>query len=414
MEKTLHEPARKLPVSGAFDVVIAGGGIAGVAAAVAAARTGASVGLLEKELGLGGLATLGNVTVWLPLCDGRGRQVIGGIAEELLRLSVRGLSQPNPEAGFAGVPPCWEPGGDPAARRTTRFITKFNPAAYLLDLESWVLEAGVSLLYDTRVCAVKRRVDRITHLIVENKSGRSAIACRAVVDASGDADVCFLAGETTESLDSNVAAAWFYYLKDGVAHLRPSTNPMSSKLITAELTCRGYRGDDAASVTAQLLESRALIRRETARLAEEAPGCDIQPFALPSIPCFRATRRLVGARSLSESHMHTWFDDAVCLTGDWRHCGPVFAITPDMLRGVVNRNLLGVGRCMSADTTIWDCTRVIPTCAVTGEAAGTAAAIACRDHAGDVHQVPAAALQTLLRERGNLIAPELVAPAADG
>jgi hypothetical protein len=64
---------------------------------------------------------------------------------------------------------------------------------------------------------------------------------------------------------------------------------------------------------------------------------------------------------------------------------------------------------MSADTTIWDCTRVIPTCAVTGEAAGAAAAMACRDCGGDVHRVPVAALQTLLRERNNLIDPALVA-----
>jgi hypothetical protein len=80
-----------------------------------------------------------------------------------------------------------------------------------------------------------------------------------------------------------------------------------------------------------------------------------------------------------------------------------------MLRGVANRNLLSVGRCMSADTTIWDCTRVIPTCAVTGEAAGAAAAMACRDCDGNVHKLPTPALQKLLRERGNLIDPALVA-----
>ena len=70
MIATLREPARNLPVTGAFDVVVAGGGIGGVAAAVAAARTGVSVCLLEKECSLGGLATVGNVTVWLPICAG--------------------------------------------------------------------------------------------------------------------------------------------------------------------------------------------------------------------------------------------------------------------------------------------------------------------------------------------------------
>ena len=79
-ESTVTEPARTLPVTGAYELVVAGGGIAGVAAAVAAARCGASVCLLEKMCAPGGLATLGNVIVWLPLCDGRGRQVAGGLA----------------------------------------------------------------------------------------------------------------------------------------------------------------------------------------------------------------------------------------------------------------------------------------------------------------------------------------------
>ena len=88
MSTFVVEPERRVPVTGVYDVVVAGGGIAGVAAAVAAARAGASVCLLDKESALGGLATLGNVITWLPICDGRGRQVIGGLGEELLRLSV--------------------------------------------------------------------------------------------------------------------------------------------------------------------------------------------------------------------------------------------------------------------------------------------------------------------------------------
>ena len=73
------EPAKRLPVSGEFDVIVVGGGIAGVAAAIAAARNGADVCLLEKEFGLGGLATLVNIIKYLPLCDGLGNQVIGGL-----------------------------------------------------------------------------------------------------------------------------------------------------------------------------------------------------------------------------------------------------------------------------------------------------------------------------------------------
>ena len=408
---TIREPSRSLPVTGSYDIVVAGGGIAGVAAAVAAARTGATVCLVDKMCALGGLATLGNVTVWLPICDGHGRQVIGGIAEELLRLSVRDLKQDDRAAGLVGVPSCWEAGGDPAARVGTRFTARFNPGAYLLVLEEWLLAAGVKLLYDTRVCGVHRARRRITHLIVENKSGRSALACRAVVDATGDADICHWAGEATETLDSNVASGWFYYLLDGALHLCQTSHPYSASLLAGELTSQGYRGDDADDVTAQLIESRALIRRDLSRLAILHPTSALQPFAPPTLPCLRATRRLVGAASLREADNHVWRDDAACLTGDWRRRGPVFAITLDMLCGVANHNLACAGRCISSDCSIWDCTRAIPTCAVTGEAAGTAAALAVRDCGGDLHQLEIRSLQTTLRARGNLLAPALVVPA---
>ena len=83
------EPGRDVPVIGEYDVVVVGGGIAGAAAAVAAAREGASTCLIEKANGLGGLATLGLIEVYLPLCDGRGRQVIAGLAETFMLNSLK-------------------------------------------------------------------------------------------------------------------------------------------------------------------------------------------------------------------------------------------------------------------------------------------------------------------------------------
>ena len=116
MEKpygTVTEPQRELPVSEECDVLVCGGGIAGVAAALAAARTGARTLLLEREYMPGGLATLGLVTIYLPLCDGEGHQVSTGIAEELLRLSVvHGMEQ-------SALPTAWltPQGAVPAATR---------------------------------------------------------------------------------------------------------------------------------------------------------------------------------------------------------------------------------------------------------------------------------------------------------
>jgi hypothetical protein len=388
--------------------VVAGGGIAGVAAAVAAARNGASVCLLERSFALGGLATLGNVIVWLPLCDGRGRQVIAGLPEELLKLSVADLRRDNPPARFIGIPACWRPGGDPEERRRVRYQTEFNPSSYLLAIEHLVAGAGVKLLYDTRVCAVRREAGRITHLIVENKSGRSAVACGGVVDATGDADVCFLAGEATESLDTNVLAGWFYHLASDGLRLNCLSKAFSPCAAKEGAEGPFLRGDDAEQVTAHVLGTRDMIRECLAGLRARHPAEDIQIVNPPTIPCFRMTRRLVGSFSLGEQHVHEWFDDAVGLTGDWRKPGPVYAVPWRALRGVANSNLLAAGRCISSDATAWDVTRAIPTCAVTGAAAGVASALAARRTAGDAGVLSVSELQNALRSQGFLLDPALV------
>ena len=404
---TLREPARDLPVSASFDVAVVGGGVAGVAAAVAAARSGVSVCLVERLCALGGLATLGNVVDWLPLCDGRGRQVIAGLSEELLRLVVRDTRRDNWPARFERFPDCWEPGGAPAERLRRRLRACFNPDAALLAFEQLLTDEGVSLRYDTRFCAAVRRDGRVTHLVVEDKDGRTAIACRAVVDATGDADVCAAAGERTATFAGNAPGGWFYTLRDGGEFtLHYSADDDLGRSSKGPF----FRGDNAADVSAFLLASRVRLRNGLARLRECDPGADIQPMHVPTFPCMLKTRRLVGAVSLRESDMHRWRDDAVCLCGDWRRAGPVWAIPFAALAGVANDNLVACGRCLSADESVWDATRVIPVCAVTGEAAGVAAALAVRGR-GSVRTLPPADVAAEMRARGNLLSPELVARA---
>ena len=409
---TVSEPSRTLPVSDAADVVVAGGGIAGVAAALAAARAGASALLLENTCTLGGLATVGNVTVYLPIDDGRGRVVMGGLARELLDLSVADLVKPVPAAGFHAAPDIWN---DPASTREARaagprFETGFNPCAYALALEALLSRGGVRILYDTRVCAVVRDGGAITHLIVENKSGRSAIACGAVVDATGDADVCFLAGEPTVSIDVNVPGGWFYTLQDGGSLWLHTSTHAFDKDAGKGNGAEGpfFRGDDGAQVTAQILATRDLIRRGLANLRADHPDEDFQPFNLPTIPCLRMTRRLAGAYELADEDMHRWFDDAVCLAPDWRRRGPVWAIPWRCLAATRNSNLAAAGRCASWALSAWDAMRVIPVCAATGEATGLAAALHAREKT-PLPSLNAARLACLLRERGNLIDPGLVA-----
>lgn len=131
------EPSRNLDVSDSADVVVAGAGIAGVAAALAAARAGASVLLLEDSFSPGGLATVGIVPEYLPIDDGCGRKVMGGITEELLHLSTANLPRELPEACFRRAPAVWlDTDATEEQRRGIRFKTAYNPATYVLDLEA--------------------------------------------------------------------------------------------------------------------------------------------------------------------------------------------------------------------------------------------------------------------------------------
>ena len=101
---TLYEEARNIPVADEADVIVIGGGLAGVSAAVAAARNGASVILIEKSIILGGLATLGHVCAYLPIDDGVGNKIYGGLGEELLQVCSR--------YGFHTIADCWKNGDD--------------------------------------------------------------------------------------------------------------------------------------------------------------------------------------------------------------------------------------------------------------------------------------------------------------
>jgi hypothetical protein len=151
-----------------------------------------------------------------------------------------------------------------------------------------------------------------------------------------------------------------------------------------------------------------LIREKMADLRARDPESDVQLILPPTIPTFRMTRRLVGEHSLGEADVHRWFEDTVGLTGDWRKPGPVYAFPLGTLCGVTNSNLLAAGRCMSADSTAWDVTRAIPGCAVTGEAAGTAAALGVLQGADNLRAIPVTRIQQQLRSQGALLEPDLV------
>lgn len=404
----LFEAERTLPSYGTFDTVVVGGGFAGVAAALSSARNGASTCLIEKEFSLGGLGTLGLVVDYLPLCDGRGEKMVGGIGEELLIFSGK--------YGKVNFPECWRDDGNKEARQKQRYELTYAPASMILLMEELLLEAGVTLFYDTRFCALSAQNRMIRAVIVENKSGRGAIYCKSVVDATGDADVCALAGEATAESNQNVCAWWFYSETDGVLKLNRKTDNFYR--ITPEMPL--YSGTKHQDVTALCIETRRRIReytnavrsgKDTASsemthdgsgvLAATAQSEDQFPAILPAIPQYRMTRRVLTEYQLDESDDGRWFEDCVGLTGDWRKRGPRYCIPYRAICALHIDNLLVAGRCISTTEAGWDIMRVIPTCAVTGEAAGAACALAARKD-GNVRAISIPELQSIL-QRQNVV-----------
>ena len=151
------------PLIDTYDTVVVGGGVAGVAAALAAARHGSRVLLIEKQTVLGGLATAGHIIIYLPLCDGLGNKVIGGISEELLWESIR--------YGKGTLDPAWH-SRPMHADTDKRYETVFNAGEFAFRLEELLEEAGVALLYDTVLVNVAKSEKRIDAVIVGHTAAK--------------------------------------------------------------------------------------------------------------------------------------------------------------------------------------------------------------------------------------------------
>ena len=99
------------------------------------------------------------------------------------------------------------------------------------------------------------------------------------------------------------------------------------------------------------------------------------PVTIATIPQIRMTRKLVGQYTLSDKEAHTYFEDSIGMVSDWKRRGPIYEVPFRTLYNSTIKNLICAGRCTSVNETMWDIMRVIPCCAVTGQAAGTAAAM---------------------------------------
>lgn len=362
------EPARQTPILGNCDVAVVGGGVAGIAAALSAARAGVKAMLLEQQYALGGLATLGLITKYLPLCDGYGQQVSFGIAEELLELSVR-LEGKQVKAS-------WQQSQEQTP--VPRLRCDFNPNLFALDAERLLLENGVEILYGAQVCDAVVAEGKIEALMVETRSGRSAIKVKSVVDASGDGVVCRQAGEDTAVFgQQNILAAWYYTAGREGLKLHPlgaADEPDRHKSAKdLELERKRYPGLSGENLSQFTLDAHKALLEEY--LSHGKPSRDYELALMAAIPQIRMTRRVAGVTELDEPDGEVRYEDSIGLIGNWRRRGPVYEIPYSCLYGRKIQNLITAGRCISTTDTMWDQTRVIPACAVTGEAAGLAAAM---------------------------------------
>lgn len=383
----ITEPQKQIPLNKNFDTLVAGGGIAGISAALAAARHGARVLLIESQYLLGGLATAGLITIYLPLCDGCGKQVSFGIAEELLRLSVKH----GYEAKECDV---WLRNGSVEERKKKRFETQYNPYVFAILAEKLLKENGVTLLYGSQVCDTIAENGKIKYVLVETPSGREAVEVKNVVDATGDADICRLSKEDTVTFkQGNVPAAWYCSVANGENRLVPlgcSDIPDSQKTteqLERDKASLRFSGLDADELTELTLYSHDMLLNDFLKGGPVSPSHSLSTIA--TVPQIRMTRRIDGIYTQDESEMHKQFSDSVGLFSNWKKAGPVYELPFSTLYGKKISNLITAGRCISVTEAMWDITRVIPVCAVSGQAAGTAAAMGQDFTATDIDKLQA-------------------------
>ena len=369
-KETIYELGKRTPVCDKYDVIVAGGGIAGIAAALAAARNGAKTLLAERQFILGGLSTAGLVTIFLPLCDGIGHQVSFGIAEELLKLSIQHGCETN-------YPKAWLENGSPEEKCRDRYQTQYNANIFAILLEQLLISEGVTILYGSLIVDAIVQNQSVTHIIVENISGRQAYITESIIDATGDAVICEKCSVPTRLFSQgNNLAAWYYVSENNMISLRMLGCAKRADEAVYKIDDKRYSGLDVHELTDMVILSHAETIKDYLKFGGVRKERALT--AIATIPQIRMTRCLRGAYTVDIHEEHKSFPDSVGMFSNWRKCGPVYELPFGSLYCKKIKNLLAVGRCISVTDAMWDISRVIPACAVSGEAAGTAAAI-CSD-----------------------------------
>lgn len=448
----LHEEARDIPVVWDGDLCVVGGSCTGVFAAVAAARRGLSVALIENQNQFGGNTTAGFVAVWHSFWNlGGDRQIIGGLSEELVtRLKGRGAVT---ESGRTD--PSWQ--------------YALNPAETALALDQMATHPKLTPFLHTRMVSVMKEGDRVQAVVIEDKSGRRGIRARAFVDASGDGDLIHRAGGSAYThpgmqpptaaamiggLEALKARTGFRLSEWAYAPENPHALPpgflwsyavpgLVDQTLVFGTRVHGVDCASAEDLTRGEREGRDQVGRILDGIRHAHKDGGVTLTALPSRIGVRETRHATCLHTLTEGEVLNGvrFDDAIAngtyrvdihhqggdgLTfryldgtevrvsgsgrqqkGRWRpehKENPGFYQVPyRSLIPVGFDNVLVAGRCLDADKGAFGAVRVQVNCNQMGEAAGVAAGLALK---GDLafRDVDPKRLREDLKNGGALVA----------
>lgn len=361
-----------------YDVIVVGGGIAGISAAVSAARNGLSVLLTEKQVNLGGLATMGLISWYEPLCDGKGNKIVCGIAEELIKLSV--------SCSFDSLEKRWG-GTDKSFPRRERYSTRYSPTVFSLLLDEFVLQNGVKILFDTYATYPVMNGNMCDGVITENINGREFRRAKVVVDATGDASIMHRAGVPCVCGENYMTYIAHGFDTEGIKEFNNSKNMWKFRdwwNSGSDMNGNGHpKGMKMLSGVTAEEETSYIIAGKKSMLEKirkkERYSYDI--MSIPTMPQFRTVRRIIGDTDFCAED-GCKFSDSIGRTGDFRphKIGCVYEIPLSSQYNSTFKNLIAAGRIISAPQGDgWEVARVIPTCAMTGEAAGNAALRYCRN-----------------------------------